>query len=65
MPDMPRQTIRCLVNIAREQGQQDLFMVIQGDLHTFRVECILHLKHTDLTAQQRDYGSGAHCPMHV
>ncbi len=53
MPDMPGQAISCLVNISREQSQQDLLMVIQGYLHALGVVCVLHLKHRELAAQHR------------
>ncbi len=64
MPDMPGQAFRCLVNISREQGQQDLLVVIQSDLHASWVESVLRLEHTDLAAQQReavDQASIARC----
>ena len=53
MPDMPGQAICCLIDISREQSQQDLLMVIQGYFHALGVECVLHLKHRELAAQQR------------
>ena len=48
---MPGQAIRSLVNISREQSQQDLLVVIQSDLHAFGIEGVLHLKHRELAAQ--------------
>src|SRR6266567_5308230 len=54
MPDMPGQTLRCLINMSREQRQQDLLMVLECDLHAFGIERVLDLKQTDLTAQQRE-----------
>ena len=54
MPDMPGQAFRCLVNISCEQGQQDLLVVVQSDLHAPGVEGVLRLKHTNLAAQHRE-----------